>query len=98
MRPMLAVAILSTLASLHPLAAHAGLVEPGVTGNDTGGIIAWTPDAGRTYKETAAAHCARWHRHAGITSVHRRYGDYIGFRCIDDRRYDPRKVGLPAVY
>jgi hypothetical protein len=31
----------------------------------------------------AADHCARWGRLAHITSVHRRYGDYIAFVCID---------------
>jgi hypothetical protein len=31
----------------------------------------------------AAGHCARWGRYARITSVHRVYGDYIGFSCID---------------
>jgi hypothetical protein len=29
-----------------------------------------------------------------ITSVHRRYGDYAGFRCYFQRDYDPRKAYL----
>jgi hypothetical protein len=68
--------------------------SPGLTGNDTGGIIQWTPDVAPYYHDIAAEHCARWNRIARITSVHRRYGDYVGFRCIVDRRYDPRKEWL----
>jgi hypothetical protein len=71
---------------------------PGLTGNDTGGIIQWTPETDQIYKDIAAAHCARWNRLAGITSVHRAYGEYIGFQCIYDRRFDPRIAGLPWNY
>lgn len=53
----------------------------GVTGNDTGGIIPYSPAV--DYRYLAAAHCARWRRLSHITSVNRRYGDYIGFVCID---------------
>ena len=57
---------------------------PGLTGNDTGGIIAYLPDLERSaYREMAANWCARWGRISFITSAHRRYGDYIGFVCID---------------
>jgi hypothetical protein len=89
MRWMLSLALV-----LSPLAAHAITVGPGLTGNDTGGIIQWTPDTDLTYRDIAVAHCARWNRLTSITSVHRAYGDYIGFRCIVDRRYDPRRAGL----
>jgi hypothetical protein len=69
-------------------AAHAGAVYlgpgKGLTGNDTGGIIAYAPDLERgVYREMAANWCARWGRLSYITSAHRRYGDYIGFVCID---------------
>ena len=67
---------------------------PGLTGNDTGGIIQWSPAIAHYYREIAADHCARWHRIARITSVHPWYGDYVGFVCIYDRRYDPRKAWL----
>jgi hypothetical protein len=56
---------------------------PGITGNDTGGIIPYRPSVGRVYRRLAADHCARWGRLAHITSVHRRYGEYIAFSCID---------------
>jgi hypothetical protein len=58
-------------------------VGPGVTGNDTGGIIPYSPAVERIYRGLAAAHCAQWGRLSHITSVQRRYGDYISFVCID---------------
>jgi hypothetical protein len=58
-------------------------VGPGVTGNDTGGIIPYSPAVEHIYRDLAAAHCARWGRLSHITSVHRTYGDYISFVCID---------------
>lgn len=66
-------------------AAPANILGPGwgITGNDTGGIIPYSPDIRRVYRQMAAAYCARWGRLSHITSVHRRYGDYIGFVCID---------------
>jgi hypothetical protein len=96
MRWIPAVALVLTSFAAGAGAAFAGAVGPGpgLTGNDTGGIIAWTPETDQIYKDIAAAHCARWNRFAGITSVHRAYGDYIGFRCIYDRRFDPRKARL----
>ncbi len=77
------------------LAAHADMVDtvpPGVTGNDTGGIIMWAPDAGNVFRDLAYLHCAQYNKIAVITSVHRRYGDYVGFRCYFPRDYDPRKA------
>lgn len=56
---------------------------PGITGNDTGGIIPYDPSIDRIYRRLAAAHCARWGRLAHITSVNRHYGEYIAFACID---------------
>jgi hypothetical protein len=66
----------------------------GLQANDTGGIIPWTPETDLTYREIAGEYCARRNRIAHITSVHREYGDYIGFVCIYDRQYDPRKAWL----
>lgn len=56
---------------------------PGITGNDTGGIIPYSPAIEGTYQQLAESFCARWHRLSHITSVHRQYGDYISFVCID---------------
>lgn len=59
----------------------------GLTANDTGGIISYSPDLERgVYRAMAADWCARWNRLSHITSVHRIYGDYVGFVCIDRPR------------
>lgn len=81
----LASAVFLALCAGQP--ARAGLAGPGpwITGNDTGGIIPYSPWVAHTYRRLAADYCARWGRLSHITSVHRRYGDYIGFACIDKR-------------
>jgi hypothetical protein len=89
------IAVTLVVTSLGACAAGPGL---GLTGNDTGGIIQWTPETEQIYEDITAAHCARWNRFAGITSVHRAYGEYIGFQCIYDRQFDPRSAGLPLNY
>jgi len=76
--------------------AQAGSNLVGIWGghsNDTGGIIPWTPETASIYRDIAAAECARWDKIAYITSVHRRYGDYIGYVCHFPRGYDPRRAG-----
>jgi hypothetical protein len=104
LRRMLASAVVLhvvlNFAAFGPSAAHAGTAGPGpdVTGNDTGGIIQWVPGIERHYKAIAVEHCARYYRYAGISSVRFRYGEYIGFQCVYDRRFDPRKMGWPPVY
>jgi hypothetical protein len=55
----------------------------GITGNDTGGIFPYSPAVEHDYQRIAADYCARWRRLAHVTSVHRRYGDYVSFVCID---------------
>ncbi len=87
-----AVVVLPLLAA----GAEAGSTLVGIWGghsNDTGGIIPYTPVTAHTYREIAAAECARWDKIAYITSVHRAYGDFIGFVCEWPRRYDPRRAG-----
>jgi hypothetical protein len=73
--------------------AQAGVLDVwGGHTNDTGGIIPWSPAIAHTYRQIAAAECARWDKIAFITSVHRVYGDYIGYVCEFPRRYDPRRA------
>jgi hypothetical protein len=55
--------------------------EVRLIGNDTGGIIPWSPAIELRRFEIASDHCARYLKDARITSVHRQYGDYIGFVC-----------------
>jgi hypothetical protein len=57
-------------------------VGPGVTGNDTGGIIPWSPANEAHASALAAAHCARYNKYARPTSIVRQYGYYIGFECV----------------
>jgi hypothetical protein len=53
-------------------------------GNDTGGIIPYSPEfTTATYRAMAADYCAHWGRLSQITSLERRYGDYVAFVCMD---------------
>jgi hypothetical protein len=53
----------------------------GPKGNDTGGIIPWSPEAERNALNIAQANCSQFNKYAVITSVHRVYGDYIAYVC-----------------
>ena len=81
------VAALSIGATGAVLAGFAG-PGPWITGNDTGGIIPYSPDLEGSYAQIAQDYCARWHRLSNVTSVHRVYGDYISFVCIDKPGHD----------
>jgi hypothetical protein len=54
----------------------------GLVGNDTGGIIPWSPQNELARHAIASQHCAWYGKIARISSVHRQYGDYIGFHCL----------------
>jgi hypothetical protein len=54
----------------------------GVTGNDIGGIIPWTPENEWHADAMAQWHCARFNKYARVTSIVRGYGNYIGFECV----------------
>jgi hypothetical protein len=56
-------------------------VAPFVTGNDTGGVIQWTPENDANAVQIATDFCAQYHKYPRLTSIHARYGDYIGFAC-----------------
>ena len=93
-----ALAAVTVVLSLCGGAAHAVNGETwsvfGINGNDTGGIIPWSPALRAFgYHAAAQAHCGGYHRIARITSVHARYGDYVGFACEFPRGYDPVKAG-----
>jgi len=66
-----------------------------VKGNDTGGIIVWSPRNERMAQEWADAFCHGHGKYGRITSVHRQYGDYIAFNCL----WSPSiaRFALPAV-
>jgi hypothetical protein len=81
---LIALGVLLT-ASTGALAWGAGFAGPGrgVTGNDTGGIFPYSPSVEGVYQQIAEDHCARWGRLAKVTSIHRKYGDYVSFVCYD---------------
>ena len=62
----------------------------GVKGNDTGGIIPWSPGIEHEAAlALAGEHCNRYNKYAVITSVHPWPGDYIGFVCRLPGRWGP---------
>lgn len=67
------------------LAACAG-PGPGLTGNDTGGIIASSVSREEA-RDMAIEHCARYGKYPVATSADRRTGGYYGFACRFDRRH-----------
>ena len=86
--PWLVIAFSAFLVFCASRASLAGAVflgpAPGLTGNDIGGIIQYVPELRVSeYRDMAAGWCARWGRLSHLTSVHRRYGDYVGFVCMD---------------
>jgi hypothetical protein len=62
----------------------------GVKSNDTGGIIPWSPENEAMAFAIASERCASFDKYARITSVHARYGDYIGFVCVWSPYVRPR--------
>ena len=76
------------------VAALGGLVAScagayGMTANDTGGIIPWSPAVEPVALAMANDHCGRFGRYAVITSIHPWPGDYIGFVCRIPNRWGP---------
>jgi len=59
---------------------------PGVTGNDTGGIIPYAYYSREQARELGASHCAMYGKLAHGRSVDARYGGYYSFACVFDRR------------
>jgi len=57
----------------------------GSKGNDTGGIIPWTPENEKNAFEIASNNCRFWNKYPVATSIHRVPGDYIGYKCVWDQ-------------
>lgn len=70
---------------LFALSACAG-PGPGLTGNDTGGIIPYANFSGAEAQAMASQHCASYGKIARATGVDPRYGGYYSFSCVIDRR------------
>ena len=58
-----------------------------IRGNDTGGIIPWSPENELVAVAAAGGHCGGYGKLARITSVYREYGQYIAFSCAFPRGY-----------
>ena len=72
------------------LAGCAG-AGPGLTGNDSGGIIPWSPENQAAARDWATEHCAYYGKVAHMQPITRRYGQYISFTCYFPRgRYHYR--------
>ena len=56
----------------------------GPKGNDTGGIIPWSPENEQNAFAIAQANCGMFNKYAVSTSINRVYGDYIGYNCMWD--------------
>jgi hypothetical protein len=66
----------------------------GYKGNDTGGIIPWSPENERNAFAIAEANC-RWNnKYPVATSIHRVPGDFIAYRC----QWDPPRHQRPRRY
>jgi hypothetical protein len=81
MRQMLSAAMLALTLGALPAQAEVWSVF-GINGNDTGGIIPWSPENEVRAPAMAQAHCARFRKYARATSIVRQYGYYIGFECV----------------
>jgi hypothetical protein len=57
----------------------------GPKGNDTGGIIPWSPENEKNAFEIAQANCGAFNKYAVATSINRVYGDYIAYTCVWDQ-------------
>ena len=67
-----------------------------IKGNDTGGIVPWSPDLLQMLHPTAEAHCARYNKISFITSLPAKPGDYAAFVCAFPPGYDPVKASVAA--
>jgi hypothetical protein len=61
----------------------------GPKGNDTGGIIPWSPQNELQAFDIAQQNCGRFNKFAALRSIRRVYGDYIVYDC----RWDPPRRG-----
>jgi hypothetical protein len=53
----------------------------GPKGNDTGGIIPWSPANERMALTIARDKCSHHRKSAMIRTIHRKYGEYITYEC-----------------
>ena len=56
----------------------------GPKGNDTGGIIPWSPENEQNAFQIAENNCKFWNKFPVATSIRRVPGDYIAYKCVWD--------------
>ena len=84
-KTMLAVAALSAM-----LVTNAGAFNTlldsvwGSKGNDTGGIIPWSPENEARAFDIAQRQCGYYHKFAVATSITRGPGNFISYKCVWD--------------
>jgi hypothetical protein len=64
----------------------------GPKGNDTGGIIPWSPENEANAPAIAEANCGWYNKFAVAVSIRREYGHYITYRCVWDPPYLSRRA------
>lgn len=84
----MAVKVVPVLALGVMLVSCAGIYGP--KGNDTGGVIPWSPENEQMAHQIAQDNCGWYGKRAVLRSVHRVYGDYISYDCRFDRTRERR--------
>lgn len=80
MRKLLAAGLVAMCGMVVGAPARADWISP-VTGNDTGGIIAYTVAQQSDARQIAVAHCARYGKVAKFLAIDAQPGGYISFAC-----------------
>jgi hypothetical protein len=80
MRNLLAAGLVAICGMAVGAPARADWIGP-VTGNDTGGIIAYTVAQQSDARQIAVDHCARYGKVAKFLAIDAQPGGYISFAC-----------------
>ena len=80
MRKLLAAGLVAMCGMVVGAPARADWIGP-VTGNDTGGIIAYTVAQVSDARQIAVDHCARYGKVAKFRAIDAQPGGYISFAC-----------------
>jgi hypothetical protein len=100
-RKTTAIAAFAALALTATGAAADHFGSHGPKGNDTGGIIPWSPENELAAFHIAEDNCARFNKFAVLRSIRRVYGDFIVYDCrweraryVHDLRHHHRRVNV----
>ena len=84
----MAAKVVPVLALGAMLVSCAGVYGP--KGNDTGGIIPWSPENEQMAHQIAQGNCDFYRKYAVLRTMHRAYGDYISYDCVFPRPHGQR--------